>query len=40
MKPRISMISLAVNDLEKSVSFYKDGLGLPKIDSPPGVAFF
>ena len=40
MKPRISMVALAVNDLEKSIHFYKNGLGLPKMDSPPGVAFF
>lgn len=40
MKPRISMVALAVNDLEKSIQFYKNGLGLPKMDSPPGVAFF
>lgn len=29
MKPRISVITLAVADLEKSVSFYHDGLGFP-----------
>ena len=40
MKPRISMVALAVGDLEKSMKFYKDGLGFPKMDSPPGVAFF
>lgn len=40
MKPRISMIALAVADLQRSVAFYHDGLGFPKIDSPPGVAFF
>lgn len=40
MKPRISMVALAVNDLDKSIAFYKDGLGLPLMDSPPGVAFF
>ncbi|MBV1928877.1 MAG: VOC family protein [Gammaproteobacteria bacterium] len=40
MQPRISMIALAVKDLEKSIVFYKDGLGFPKIDSPPSVAFF
>ena len=34
------MVSLAVADLPRSVEFYLDGLGLPKIDSPPGVAFF
>ena len=40
MKPRISMVALAVSDLEKSIEFYRDGLSLPKMDSPPGVAFF
>ena len=40
MKPRISMITLGVIDLEKSVKFYQDGLGFPKMDSPPEVAFF
>lgn len=40
MKPRISMIALAVEDLQRSVAFYHDGLGFPKMDSPPGVAFF
>lgn len=29
MKPRINVITLAVNDLDKSVAFYRDGLGLP-----------
>lgn len=28
MKPRISVITLGVADLEKSVAFYRDGLGL------------
>lgn len=28
MKPRITMITLGVDDLEKSVAFYRDGLGL------------
>lgn len=28
MKPRISVITLGVDDLEKSVAFYRDGLGL------------
>lgn len=40
MKPRISMVSLAVKDLDKAISFYQTGLGFPKMDSPPGVAFF
>ncbi|WP_029134856.1 VOC family protein [Sedimenticola selenatireducens] len=40
MKPRISMITLGVGDLEKSVRFYEDGLGFPRMESPPTVAFF
>ena len=28
MKPRISLITLGVDDLERSVRFYRDGLGL------------
>ncbi|PWG63353.1 VOC family protein [Sediminicurvatus halobius] len=40
MQPRISMITLGVRDLEASVRFYEHGLGLPRMDSPPEVAFF
>jgi uncharacterized protein len=40
MKPRISMITLGVRDLDTSIRFYEQGLGLPKMDSPPDVAFF
>ena len=40
MKPRISMVALGVADLERSRAFYEDGLGLPKLESPPGVVFF
>ncbi|MGQ9425852.1 VOC family protein [Gilvimarinus sp. F26214L] len=29
MKPRISVITLAVEDLDRSLAFYRDGLGLP-----------
>mgnify|MGYP001135582216 CR=1 FL=1 len=29
MKPRVSFITLGVDDLERSVRFYRDGLGLP-----------
>ncbi|MEO8530289.1 MAG: VOC family protein [Deltaproteobacteria bacterium] len=29
MKPRISVITLGVADLEKSLAFYRDGLALP-----------
>lgn len=40
MKPRISMITLGVKDLQRSIDFYENGLGLPRMDSPPEVAFF
>lgn len=40
MKPRISMITLGVSDLRRSIAFYEEGLHLPRIDSPPTVAFF
>ena len=29
MKPRISVFTLGVADLEQSLAFYRDGLGLP-----------
>ena len=29
MEPRISLITFGVSDLERSVAFYRDGLGLP-----------
>ena len=29
MRPKIDFITIAVRDLEKSVAFYRDGLGLP-----------
>ena len=28
MKPRISLVTIGVDDLERSVTFYRDGLGL------------
>lgn len=40
MKPRISMVSLGVKDVAASAAFYREGLGLPQIESPPQVAFF
>jgi catechol 2,3-dioxygenase-like lactoylglutathione lyase family enzyme len=40
MNPRISMITLGVRDLTASVKFYEQGLGFPRMDSPPEVAFF
>ena len=40
MKPRISMITLGVGDMEAAIRFYEHGLGFPRMDSPPEVAFF
>ncbi len=40
MKPRISMITLGVRDLAASIDFYEKGLGFPRMESPPEVAFF
>jgi len=40
MNPRISLITLGVADLERSIRFYEQGLGLPRMESPPEVAFF
>ena len=40
MKPRISMITLGVRDLAAAIDFYENGLGFPRMESPPEVAFF
>ncbi len=40
MKPRISMITLGVRDMAAAVKFYEQGLGFPRMESPPEVAFF
>lgn len=40
MKPHISMITLGVRDLAIAIKFYEQGLGFPKMESPPEVAFF
>lgn len=29
MKPRLKVLTLAVNDLERSLAFYREGMGLP-----------
>ena len=42
MEPRISIITLGVTDLARSVEFYRDGLGLPLQDNEDteSIAFF
>ena len=40
MQARISMITLGVRDLERSIAFHEKGLGFPRMESPPDVAFF
>ncbi len=42
MQPRISMITLGVKNLQKSIAFYKDGMGLDHLhaSSNENVAFF
>jgi catechol 2,3-dioxygenase-like lactoylglutathione lyase family enzyme len=40
MKPRISMITLGVRDLAAAAKFYEEGLGFPRMESSPEVAFF
>lgn len=41
MEPRISLITLGVQDLERSLRFYRDGLGLPtNWTGDKGVIFF
>ena len=37
MEPRITLITLGVEDLERSIRFYRDGLGLPQ---RPGEGIF
>jgi catechol 2,3-dioxygenase-like lactoylglutathione lyase family enzyme len=34
------MITLGVRDLAAAIRFYEEGLGFPRMDSPPEVAFF
>lgn len=34
------MITLGVSDLAAAIEFYEKGLGFPRMESPPEVAFF
>ncbi len=40
MEAHISVITLAVSDLERATRFYRDGLGLPIRDDKPPVVYF
>jgi hypothetical protein len=40
MEPRISFITLGVADLGRATRFYEEGLGLPRLKTPPSVTFF
>jgi catechol 2,3-dioxygenase-like lactoylglutathione lyase family enzyme len=41
MEPRISIITLGVSNLDRSVAFYREGLGLPtSYKEGEGIAFF
>jgi catechol 2,3-dioxygenase-like lactoylglutathione lyase family enzyme len=40
MQSRISMVTLGVRNIEDSIAFYEMGLGFPRIESEPSVAFF
>ena len=41
MKPKISLITLGVDNLDRATRFYGEGLGLPQYDfEGEGVAFF
>ena len=40
MEPRLSLVTLGVTDLERSTRFYAEVLGLPRLETPPGIVFF
>jgi uncharacterized protein len=40
VEPRLSFVTLGVIDLQRATRFYADGLKLPRLASPPTVAFF
>lgn len=40
MQPRLSLVTLGVADLARAVRFYEQVLELPRLPSPPSVAFF
>ncbi|MBU6335659.1 MAG: VOC family protein [Chloroflexi bacterium] len=40
MRPRMSMITLGVDDIERAIAFYQHGLGFPRHGADDDVAFF
>lgn len=40
MKPKIGIITLGVADYERSLTFYRDGLGFPTHGETKSIAFF
>jgi catechol 2,3-dioxygenase-like lactoylglutathione lyase family enzyme len=40
MKPRVSILTLGVTNLERSIQFYEQGLGLPRLAFEDTIAFF
>lgn len=40
MDPRISIVTLGVEDLDRARTFYRDGLGLPEREPEGDIAFF
>jgi uncharacterized protein len=40
MEPRITLLTLGVGDLERSLAFYREGLGLPTDGVEQDVVFF
>jgi len=40
MEARLSLVTLGVAELERSVRFYEQVLKLPRLSTPPSVAFF
>ena len=40
MKPHITIVTLGVEDLQRSIDFYQNGLGLPRKDESESIAFF
>ena len=40
MKPHITIVTLGVKDLQRSVDFYQNRLGFPRMDDSDSIAFF